>query len=431
MASSRTLPEKRNPLMTEGVPEYAELISRRRLGQTQLTPRMVATIPGTEIDPSSLGAFDYAHLRAPLPKGIASGIFKSSPSSYFLMRRSHDGFVSATGMFKATFPYAEAHEEEAERKFIKAIETTSPEETAGNIWIPPEQALGLAEEYGIVPWIRALLDPSDIQVSGGNEGASPPKKISAPPKFFHGQPNLAPPTPTSLPRSSRARRSASPSKSTGTKKAAASPRKRSSKAAAAAQQAASETPAPSSKASASPSLVNGESAAQPDTPMTEDSEKPVAENAAVEPPALLAPVEEDPKVKINVDQNVKVDTDGVETTVTNVEVEVPMAGEPPSAEEMARMLAEAREMVQPAIEAASSNTPTAKKSKRKADDITVGDKDEETKENAAENAPEEPRAKKVKTEVELKKERVRKRALLGISATLAVGALVPYVMGML
>ncbi|KAK6852372.1 hypothetical protein PG990_010021 [Apiospora arundinis] len=409
MDASRQLPKTHNPLMVENVPPFTDLVGRRRLGQTQLTPKMVQATSTADLDATNLGVFDYAHLRAPLPKGIVSGIFKSSPNSYFLMRRSQDGFVSATGMFKATFPYAEAIEEENERKYIKSLVTTSHEETAGNVWIPPEQALSLATEYRITPWIRALLDPADIPVTNTSE--SSPKKIQAPPKFdpiLASQNTLAPPTPSSL-RSTRGRRSASPAK----KRAIASPRKRSTKVTASQSTAADPFSA---------ETTNG--VTESETPSSAATDDVRIEQIETEPVVVLAPVEEEPRVQVKVDQDVKV-FKGVETTTTNVEIGLPAGGEPPSAEEAAKMIEEARAMVQAAAQEVEGSG-ASKGGKRKVEDMAVGDDEEETAEGADGS---EPRSKKVKTEVALRKERVRNRALVGISATLAIGALIPYVMG--
>ncbi|KAM3563385.1 hypothetical protein MY1884_001298 [Beauveria asiatica] len=415
MASTRTLPAQRNPLMMQDIPEYSDLISRRRLGQTKLTPKIAGN---EDADATTLGFFDYAHLRAPMQKGIVSGIFKSSPNSYFLMRRSFDGYVSATGMFKATFPYAEAADEEAERKYIKSLPTTSPEETAGNIWIPPEQALALAEEYQISAWIRALLDPARITISQGNDSitSSPTRKISAPPKFDLAratQPLLTPATSAAGSASRRSRRSVSPAKASS-RKTPASPRKRSSKASRLAAE---------KEAAAS---VNG------------DSESSVPQAADFEPTVVLQPVApEDETAKLHIiEEPVKgAKHHDKKQTVTEVEVILPTAGQPPSAEEIAAMMAEAKAQVESAKEAdkaaaAKSGAKTElKKGKRKALDMTT--EEGADKKDDLESKELQPRSKKIKTDAEVRKDRVRNRAFIGIGATVAVGALVPWLVNFL
>lgn len=52
-------------------------------------------------------------------------------------RRSRDGFVSATGMFKIAFPWAKIEEERSEREHLKSLSGTSEDEIAGNVWISP------------------------------------------------------------------------------------------------------------------------------------------------------------------------------------------------------------------------------------------------------------------------------------------------------
>jgi hypothetical protein len=54
-------------------------------------------------------------------------------------RRSSDGYISATGMFKVAYPWASLVEEEAERKYQKTFPSAGPEEIAGSVWIAPEE----------------------------------------------------------------------------------------------------------------------------------------------------------------------------------------------------------------------------------------------------------------------------------------------------
>lgn len=68
-----------------------ELLARRRLGKTNLAVKANQVGTSNATKPENLGPFEYAHLRAPLPKDLkGSGIFSSDaspqhPETYFMM----------------------------------------------------------------------------------------------------------------------------------------------------------------------------------------------------------------------------------------------------------------------------------------------------------------------------------------------------------
>lgn len=349
-------------------------------------------------------------------------------------------------MFKATFPYATLAEEEAERHYIKSLKTTSENETAGNVWISPEHALELAKEYGITMWIRALLDPTPIEVNAGRDAT--PKKISPPPAFnlpplgasakkenkvdANGEVN--PKTGEALRRS---RRSVSPVKSMPPTKRIATPRK-------------SKKAATVGAASSSDSLKQALHAAANATESSPGAESSVAgteqdNESAVSRSETATPVKfkaggdkstttvkksQEEKVVVHVDQDVKFDN-GEETTHTHVEVEMPEAlfAPMPKVEDTASLIAEATRMVEAAVKANNMTQGSdtmedvkakAALAKRKADDMAVDDdEDEENQELDSEGMPVVKRARVLEREV--KKEKVKTRALIGISATLAIG----------
>lgn len=310
-------------------------------------------------------------------------------------------------MFKASFPWAEIADEEKERKYIKGLESTSSEETAGNIWIPPHHALELAEEYKILPWIKALLDNKPINTTSSKDAT--PKSISPPPKYTVLPQDLAPqPTPSR----GRTRRSVSPSKIASPRKPTAA---RARKAAAKAAEAAETTPVKA----VSKDTKEAQKAAE-DSPAVSDTKE---ESTKLEATKLEAtkeePTKEEAVVRVNVDTDVEVKGD-VEVTHTHVEVEMP-AGLPelPMPDNTEALIAQAKEMVEAAVKSSGAE-PSNPKKKRKAEEVEKEEDDEAVEEaGPSKKAKVEVPAKKI--ELTLRSEKVKTRALIGLSATLAIG----------
>ncbi|KAK5938548.1 hypothetical protein PMZ80_009519 [Knufia obscura] len=423
---SRTLPEKRNPLIAEDVaPNRDELLERRRLGRTRLSVKstLVGTTNATKQE--NLGPVEYAHLRAPLPEDLSSSeIFapqpgQPHPQTYFLMRRSKDGFVSATGMFKIAFPWAQHAEERAERDYLKTLESTSTDDVAGNVWIAPEFALDLADDYGLRHWIEALLDPMDIQSSP----TSSRKNIAEPPKFDFSSSikdvKLSPPPTVS--KRGRGARASSPSKSTPIPAKATSPKKkRQTKKEKEANNAFANAASASLQSALDDALSIAEGTPAPES-VTNDVEED--EGLALDVDGE-APAEdhEDSKVHVEVDQEAEVNGD-TEMTHTNVTVEMPV-GLPdlPLPEDTEAMLEKAKQMVEEAKTLEGS--PIAKSTrKRKVEEVEPSDIDTEL--------PVQPAKRAKVLEEKYKRERVRTRAVFGVAASLAVAAVIPYLQSLL
>ncbi|OCK86906.1 uncharacterized protein K441DRAFT_691421 [Cenococcum geophilum 1.58] len=401
MVSKRSLPERRNPLVEpENSPSHEILVERRRLGQTNLAvkPGQTGLVNASKIE--NLGSFDYAHLRAPLPKDLSgSGIFSLSktssyPESYFLMRRSSDGYISATGMFKAAFPWASVAEEEAERKYQKTFPSADSEEVAGSVWVAPEDALKLADEYGMRGWIVALLDAEPIEKGSKDRNNI---EIMTPPRFIIPEKgSLLPPSASVRATRSRTSRSVSPSKVATPGRKIASPRK-------------SRTTRNSVKTE--PSTALGTIAAT--SPLQN-----VMENGTQGSESAVSESVDGETVRIEVDEAVEKNGD-VETTTTTVKVDIPAEHpELPLLESTEDLIAKAKEMVEEANKLEGPKVNGVKSSKRKAEELEV---DEE--ETVAEAQP----VKKVKVlEEEIKKEKVTRKALIGLTAMVAIGATIPY-----
>ncbi|OJD20910.1 hypothetical protein ACJ73_07752, partial [Blastomyces percursus] len=446
-----------------------ELLSRRRLGKTNLSvkPGQVGTSSATK--PENLGMFEYAHLRAPLPKDLkGSEIFsfqapQQNPEAYFLMRRSKDGYVSATGMFKIAFPWAKHSDEKTEREYLKSRTETSEDEVAGNVWISPDLALEIAKDYGMFEWVRALLDPKEIV----QNATSPEKHISPPPKFELppiDSSAFVPPQPIAR----RTRRSVSPSKMASPKNSTAGRKPRQTRAQKEAASAASSTAANASLQStldAAASTVSTTSSASEDKlRQTNGAEQATSrvhgeeEEEEDQESKYEIPVKKSKDHAHNiVNKSVKAMEATIESTVGGKEDRVEtrrvdlvprMLPEVNPAEDSERMLAEAKKMVadaaklenndnggeeeeQKAEPLSSPSSPSKKRDmairKRKAEEVAVSAEEEggEDSSDAAAAAegdatPAQPAKRARLLEDKLRRERVRNRALVGVTATLAL-----------
>ncbi|KAK4494138.1 hypothetical protein PRZ48_014436 [Zasmidium cellare] len=398
--SRPTLPEPRNPLLEEErAPSHEILVERRCLGQTELKvkPGQVNTSNATKLE--NLGVLDYAHLRVPLPKDLTgSGIFMKGanrkwPEAYFLMRRSSDGFISATGMFKAAFPYSQVEEETAEKEYIKSLKEASSEEIAGNVWIDPGKALDLADEYGIKLWIAALLDPEPI-----THGTSDPKKAikSPPPYEMKEMANGV----------GRSPEKPSPAKSNAGRRSTRGARSIRS------ESPTLEKPKPTPRKIASPRKRRGGRAA---------TLEPVDEDGSVKGDAVNGAHEDTVKVQI---ENTLVPDDKGDEQVESTKVNITMPSNHPDMpipNDSAEMMQKAKEAV---TEARKVDAPRTRKGKRKAEEM-IDEDDEVGLEGPSTTRP----VKRQRAaEIELRKEKIRRRAFAGIAASLALGYLIPTVM---
>ena len=241
-------------------------------------------------------------------------------------------------------------------------------------------AIELAQEYGLYVWIRALLDPEEIIQSP----ASAKKHIAPPPRFEMFDSKAPLPSHSTKSERKRSTRSASPSKIATPAKGKASPRKK------------------QTKAMKEANIANANAASATLQTALEDAASTVAPSPSLDGEKVMVEVES--RVDVN---------GGRESTHTNVTVEMP-AGSPelslPNNAE--RMLETAKQMVEEAKALDRDTSPKVMR-KRKMEEVDADDLD-------AAKLPVQPAKKAKVLEEKLKREKVRTRALVGVTATLAI-----------
>ncbi|EGX53704.1 hypothetical protein AOL_s00006g32 [Orbilia oligospora ATCC 24927] len=438
MTVKRRLPSRFNPLLTENDPSKDDLIELRRLGQTKLSTNTKPSAPAGSSPVPQQVLFSYVHLRAPLPQDINPEIFGGTatgtkPEAYFLMRRSKDGYVSSTGMFKASFPYATKQEEESERRIVKSRFQISSDETAGNAWISPDDALTLATEYRCRVWIEALLDDRPVNSDPRN------KAITPPPPYRPNKNGVESLSPASA-KTKTVARSVSPQP----RKIAPMRKPRSARAVIANKESSlapdtSEQPpasAPSSEDPNAPVLSNDEettpvddAAAVAETTSTMETSTGIVkiedatEVDAVDPSSYVSSIVVKPELKdeakVEVEATVEENGDVVlESTHVKVEIQSPsddLSLLPDSADDIAK----ATEMVAEAIKEYNSELSASLSASKKRKIEDSFSQDIPRIETLEINSPK--KSKRVRVMDVITEEGFQKRALLGLGATVALG----------
>lgn len=233
----------------------------------------------------------------------------------------------------------------------------------------------------------ALLDDAEVAEIKNPDDLT--KSISPPPKFtFKANdikhlppPNARNPTPRARGRP----RASSPSKN-GTTKTSGTPRK-----------------PRSTKASNSASAATlREAATSLQSPL--ENSASVADSESVDGERVI----------VEIESNVQVNGEG-ETTTTNVKIDMPSgSAELPLPQNPEEMIEKAKEMVAEARKIEGDSSNKSKSLKRKAEVL------DDSEDEAADNELQPAKKARILSQ-ELKKERVRKRALIGVVATLAIG----------
>ena len=275
-------------------------------------------------------------------------------------------------------------------------------------------ALSLSEDYAMRHWIEALLDPAPIE-KGNKDKVN--THIQQPPKFDLENATLAHLPAYSghsvLRNSTRARstRSASPSKMATPSRKIATPRKpRTTRGAAKSEIMKAEELLESSASKAASALQNVIANGA-------DHDESVASESVNGEVKEVEPKEDDVKegtVRIEVQETVE-QNGNVETKTTNVKIDVPHSHpELPEPEDPTQMIAQAQRMVAEAqkLEGGSSSG-IVKSSKRKAEEVV--------EDELAAGRPSKAARVAYTTEQKLTKEKVTRRALVGIGVMLTIG----------